>query len=146
MQNGRADRIERSVAILSPNGVCHQVDLLPVLATPILLGVHTKVISTSSSPLHDIICGTPCHFVSCPYTLSQAERHAADSFCRYNRAHPHVIPITTCRQIPDFPVCKLKSTHRPCFQSHCSVRAPPIYPHLLVKRISIFAHIKSRLI
>ena len=83
--------------------------------------------------LHDIICGTPCHFVSCPYTLSQTEHHAADSFCQYNCTHPHAIPVTACRQIPDFPVCKLKSTHRLWFQSYCSVRAPPIYPPLLAK-------------
>ena len=46
MQNGRADRIERAVAILSPNRVCPRAGLLVVLAAPISLEIHTKLIST----------------------------------------------------------------------------------------------------
>ena len=44
-----------------------------------------------------------------------------------------VIPITDRRQLSDFPVCNLKPPIRPRFQPYGSVRAPPIYPHLLAK-------------
>ena len=57
MQNGQVDRIEGSVAILSPNRVCPRAGLPAVLAMPTHLEVHTKLISTPppepllSSPL-----------------------------------------------------------------------------------------------
>ncbi len=46
MQNGRADRIERSVEIRSSNRVCPRAGLLVVLAVPTRLNAYTKLICT----------------------------------------------------------------------------------------------------
>lgn len=132
MQSGRADRIERSVAILSSNRVYPPAGLRVVLAMLTPLRIHTKLISTllrltsvKYIPHNVILALLVILFLACIRHLKRNIRLQTVSVST-TVLTPNVIPVTGCRRIPDFPSCRLKPNIRPCSQSDCSVRAPPI--------------------
>ena len=143
MQNGRADRIERSVAILSPNRVCSRSGLLIVLAVPTHLEVHTKLISTPPPPrltsvkyvLHKAI--STVLVISFLARIHQLKWNATlqPVSAWYNRTHPPRYPCHRSQVEARFSCpdkigieadLQAEAEIHPRFQSDCSVRAPPI--------------------
>ena len=145
MQNGRADRIERSVEILSSNRVCPRAGLLVVLAVPTPLNAYTKLICTPPPPashmlsiFHKAISAGPCPFVYLP-------AYAVLDSTLFLLVHSYSPCVLSLSHIAGgFPVCKLP-WKSPRFQFYCSARAPPISPPTHKSEFQYFlVHVKGK--
>ena len=131
MQNRPVEKIEKAFVIFLANGHI-PTNLSTSLTVPTPLNTHTKLIFTSpftpvKHTLHNLI--SAALVISFLARIHQLKRNATLQTVSVATTVliSYVIPVTDRRRMFDFPVCQLKPNIRPRFQSHYSVRVPPIY-------------------